>query len=224
MELTRLQDQLQRSIDTNKIDSYYPDEGPLRRELYPKHLEFFKLGSTCNERAFIAGNRTGKSIAGAYEVSTHLSGKYPPWWVGKRFNRPIKAVIAGDTAKTSRDILQFKMLGDPSDFGTGMIPQHLIVKTTPKPGIPDAIESIYVQHVSGGQSVCQIKSFDQGREAFQGTEQDVILLDEEVDENIYTECLLRTMTRDGLVLLTFTPLRGLTNVVLSFLPEMKPSE
>jgi len=64
----------------------------------------------------------------------------------------------------------------------------------------------------------QFKSYDQGREAFQGTEQDGIWLDEEPPEDVYTECLLRTMTNNGLVMLTFTPLRGMSSVVLAFLP------
>jgi phage terminase large subunit-like protein len=75
-----------------------------------------------------------------------------------------------------------------------------------------------VKHESGGISVVQFKSYDQGREAFQGTEQDIIWLDEEPPMDVYTECLLRTMTNDGLVMLTFTPLRGMSEVVLAFMP------
>jgi len=37
--------------------------------------------------------------------------------------------------------------------------------------------------------------------------------------DIYVECLLRTMTNEGIMILTFTPLQGLSNVVLSFLSE-----
>jgi hypothetical protein len=46
--LARMQRQMEAELDRrtseNRIDSYYPDEGPLRRELYPKHLEFFRAG------------------------------------------------------------------------------------------------------------------------------------------------------------------------------------
>ena len=207
-----------------KIDSYYPDDGPHRRELYAKHTEFFRLGIEHKERLFLAGNRTGKSVAGAYEVTLHLTGEYPTWWEGRRFTGPIQALIAGDTAKTSRDILQQKMLGNPGDFGTGMIPADRIMRTSPKQGIPDAVEMIHVKHASGGTSICQINSYDQGRDAFQGTERDVIWLDEECPDSVYTEALMRTMTTDGIVILTFTPLLGLTPLVLSFLPDWVPSE
>jgi phage terminase large subunit-like protein len=66
--------------------------------------------------------------------------------------------------------------------------------------------------------VLGVKSYQQGRRSFEGTEQDLIWLDEEPPLDIYTECLVRTMTTDGLVMLTFTPLEGMSEVVLSFLP------
>ena len=46
--LARMKEQMEaelfRRASENRIDSYYPDDGPLRRELYPKHLEFFRAG------------------------------------------------------------------------------------------------------------------------------------------------------------------------------------
>ena len=49
-------------------------------------------------------------------------------------------------------------------------------------------------------------------------------MDEEPDLNIYTECLTRTMTTNGMVICTFTPLLGLSDVVLLFLPGGKLPE
>jgi phage terminase large subunit-like protein len=205
-----------------KIDTYYPDTGPLRRELYVPHQKFFSAGATYRERLLIAANRIGKSEGvGAYEISCHLTGQYPAWWVGKRFSHPVKVWAAGDTGKTVKEILQAKLLGDPGRLGTGMIPGDAIVRTTSKGSVPDAIDTAYVKHVSGGQSALTLKSYEQGRESFQGSEQDVIWLDEEPPLPIYTECLIRTMTTGGCVLCTFTPLNGLTDVVLMFLPGGK---
>lgn len=188
---------------------------------YPKHRACMQAGAEHRERLFIAANRVGKTQGAAYESALHLTGRYDdyaPWWSGRRFDGPIKMWASGDTGKTTRDILQVALLGPHGQHGTGMIPGHLIERTTAKAGLPDAVESIYVQHVSGDLSVVQLKSYDQRREAFQGTAQDFIWLDEEPPEDIYTECLLRTMTTNGLILLTFTPLMGLTPLVLSFLP------
>lgn len=219
IELLALLEEKERRARGRKIQSYFPDVGPLRRELYPKHIAFFEAGRTFRERAFIAGNRVGKTeTGGGYELVCHLTGQYPKWWMGRRFDRPITAWAAGDTGKTVRDIIQFKLLGRVGDFGTGLIPSDAIARTTPKQGIPDAVDTIFVKHVSGGVSQVVLKSYDQRRESFQGTEQDVIWLDEEPPLDIYTECLLRTMTNDGLIMLTFTPLMGMSETVMSFLP------
>ena len=130
----------------SKIYRYFPGTGPLRRECYPKQLLFFAAGLKHRIRAFLAANRVGKSDAGAFETTLHLTGEYPDWWKGHRFTVPVNVWAAGDTAKTVRDILQEKLLGGPGALGTGMIPGHLIVNTSVKQGIPNAIESIWVRH------------------------------------------------------------------------------
>ena len=202
----------------------YPDTGPLCREAYPKHMAFFRAGEGHRERVFLAGNRVGKTYGvGGYELTLHLTGKYPEWWQGRRFTRPVSCWAAGDTNKTVRDILQAKIIGSVGNLGSGLIPLDLIVGRPPmKSGVPDAIESVRVRHASGLSSTLTFKSYEQGREAFQGTEQDVILLDEEPPYSIYVECLMRTMAtgdfEGGTVLCTFTPLEGLSETVLSFMP------
>jgi phage terminase large subunit-like protein len=185
-----------------------------------------KGNPTYQERALFGGNRTGKTVTGTYEDVCHLTGVYPDWWEGYRFKTPVEWWAATDTGKNCRDILQHAFCGKPGDIaslGTGMIPGDLIVRTTPKHGIPDAFESIFVRHVpTGGISVLQLKSYDQGRVAFQGTAQDGVHLDEEPDIEIYAECLLRLMTKNGLLLLTATPLSGVTKLMLAYMPHLRP--
>lgn len=215
--LLEAKDKLRRE---NSIKSYYPESGPLRRELYPRHMEFFSAGARYRERCFMAGNRVGKTEgAGGYETALHLTGDYPDWWEGKRFDRPVKAWAAGDTNETTRDILQYKLLGAPGREGEGLIPKSRIVKTTPRSGIPGAVLDVYVEHNAGGLSVLTLKSYEQGRKKFQGTEIDLIWLDEEPPQDVYSECVTRTMTTGGIVYVTFTPLEGLSEVVMSFLPK-----
>lgn len=210
----------------NKQEFLFPETGEFSRALYKKHMIFFKAGSVYKERALIAGNRTGKTYTAETEVSYHLNGKYPEWWEGKRFTGPIKAWEVGKTHETTRDILQKYLLGSRYDLGTGMIPKEDIERTTTKSGIPDAIQDVYVKHytkgVFDGYSELSFKSYVQGVEAFMGTSIHVVHLDEEPDNpSIYSECLTRTMTTDGIVICTFTPLLGLSEVVLSFLPGGK---
>jgi phage terminase large subunit-like protein len=223
-EVLRLLELENKLVKRTKIDNYYPDvdQGDFpRRELYPKHMAFFAAGKTRRERAFIAANRIGKSESvGGFETVLHLTGRYPSWWKGRKWNRPIQAWAAGDSAKTVRDILQKILLGPVGDFGTGMIPADCLVRCTAKPGVADAIEHVFVKHVSGGTSELILKSYDQQREAFQGTNRDWIWLDEECSRDVYVECLLRTMTTNGVIVCTFTPLLGISELVRDFLqPE-----
>ncbi|MFA7278740.1 MAG: terminase family protein [Sterolibacterium sp.] len=202
----------------NKLAIMFPEDGPFSRHLYPKHMEFFADGANKRERLFRAANRVGKSEAGAYEVSLHLTGQYPEWWTGKRFKRGVNVLVAGETGRLVRDSIQEKLLGPPSDIGTGMLPFDTIIERRSKSGIPDAIDIVQVRHISGGVSQLQFQSFDQGREAFQATARDVVWMDEEPPLAVYSEALTRTMTTQGIVITTFTPLKGMSDTVM-FLEE-----
>ena len=218
-ELKELREEKAKRARNRKLLTYFPDSGPLRRELYPKHLEFFAAGPAHRERLMLAANRVGKTEGvGGYELTLHLTGMYPAWWNGRRYERPIRAWAAGDTSKTVREILQHKLLGPPGSWGTGLIPGDAINRVVRAAGAADTVDTVYVRHSTGGLSSLGFKSYDQRREAFQGTEQDIIWLDEEPPLDVYTECLLRTMTCNGMLMLTFTPLLGMSEVVLLFLP------
>lgn len=222
-----------RELSRTKLFSYYPETGPLRRELYPKHLEFFRAGATFRERCFMAANRIGKTEgAGGFETALHLTGKYPEWWEGSIYDAPVKFWAAGKTNETTRDIVQAKLFGSVAFdggrkgvSGTGLVPGDDIGAITWKQGVQDLIDTIKVKHytdgVFDGWSTLGIKSYQQGRGAFEGTEQDGIWLDEEPPLDIYGECLIRTATTDGLIYITFTPLDGMTPTALSFLPGGK---
>lgn len=196
------------------------------RDRYPRHLEFFAASATHRETCFMAGNRVGKTFGGGgYAMACHLTGWYPPWWPGVRFAHPISAWAAGDTYETTRDILQLTLCGEvtvrdgrKAVDGRGIIPGELLGRNTWRSGVQDLIDTIAVQHVSGRWSVLGLKSYDQGRQAFQGTGRHVIWFDEEPPADVYNEALIRTATVGGIVMLTFTPLNGLSEVVKSFLP------
>ena len=203
-----------------RFRQFFRDDGETRRERYPKHIEFFAAGATYKERLFMAANRVGKSEAGAYELTCHATGLYPTWWTGRRFHTPIDAWACGTTSETTRDIVQQKLLGSASAPGTGMLPGHLLRRQTKRQGRADAIESIQVEHVSGGVSTIALKSYEQGRESFEGTAKHVVWCDEEPPLDCYVEMLYRTVTTSGIIFTTFTPLKGRSEVVGGFLdPE-----
>jgi len=212
-------------LSRRKIDSMYPDTGPLRRELYPKHMEFFKAGATYRERCAMAANRVGKTEGmGGYETALHLTGRYPDWWEGRRFDRPVRFWAAGKTNETTRDIVQNKLFGpvvgsgtSKCFSGTGLVYADCIERVGWKQGVTDLADTVYIKHVSGKFSELGLKSYQQGRGSFEGTERDGIWLDEEPPLEVYSECLIRTATTNGIVYITFTPLEGTTGTVMMFL-------
>ncbi len=199
----------------------FPATGEYSQETMPKHMEFFKAGATYKERCFIGGNRVGKSVLGATEVVYHATGLYPDWWKGIKFEIPTLIICSGKTNLTTRNIIQEKLIGKSlleEDFGTGLIPKDLILRKTMRPGLPDAIQDIYVKHVSGGTCRILLNSYEQGRSIFEGMEAHVVWFDEEPPLDCYLEAKIRTMTTQGTVFTTFTPKVGLSDVVLAFLP------
>jgi phage terminase large subunit-like protein len=209
---------------------------PTIRRAYPKQIRHFAAGSKYDERALFGGNRTGKTHCGTFEDTLHLIGLYPDWWEGKRYDHPINMWVATDTAKNTRDILQEKFCGEPGVphlFGTGMIPvDFFLSEPTTKHGLANAFESMYTYHftngIHDGVSRCMFKSYDQGRQSFQGTHEDLIHLDEEPKIEIHTECTLRLMSTgpgdpNGQLVLTETPLLGISELMIAHMPELSPT-
>lgn len=196
-------------------------------EPYDKQREFFNLGATRRERLLSAGNQNGKSEAGSYEGSVHLTGLYPEWWQGARFDRPTRGWIDGETGLVVRDVSQKKLCGPPgvdSDFGTGMIPLEAFVDKSLSRGVTDAYDTIQVKHyrtdgTPDGVSTATFKSYEQGRKKHQGEPIDWIWCDEEPPEDVYSEILTRTVATGGMVYLTFTPLNGMTTVAERFFKD-----
>jgi phage terminase large subunit-like protein len=206
----RLEKEAKRRIEENALQHYKP---------YIKQLDFHAAGATYRERLLMAANQSGKTLAGGMEAAMHATGNYPEWWQGRRFDRPTVAWVAGETAETVRDTVQRVLIGRTGTYGTGTIPKDCIIDLVPSRGVPEAIDIIRVQHVSGGASIIGIKSYSDGRPKFQGETLDWVWLDEEAPPEIYIECLTRTNVGNGPVWTTFTPLLGMSETVRRFLLE-----
>lgn len=186
---------------------------------YPKQREFHANGATFKERLLMAGNRLGKTFSAGMETAMHLTGEYPSWWTGRRFTKPIRVWAGSVSAELCRDGAQRILLGPVNMPGTGTLPRDRIVKTKLARGVPDAVESVTVKSVFGHTNQLVFKSYKDGREAWQADEIDVVWLDEEPPFDVYIEALTRTNNTKGTVYLTFTPLLGMSRVVLRFLHE-----
>ena len=211
--IARLEAEKHRRVVENKLAHYEP---------YLKQASFHTTGAQHRERLLIAANQSGKSLAGGMECAMHATGRYPDWWEGKRFDRPTIGWGAGTTNETTRDTVQRILVGRPGQPGTGAIPRDAILELVPARGTPDLLDSIKIRHASGGMSVIGLKSYQRGRESFQGETLDYLWFDEEPPADIYTEGLTRTNVTQGPVWVTFTPLLGMSETVRRFLLESSP--
>jgi phage terminase large subunit-like protein len=211
--ITRLEAMKAQRAAENKLAHYRP---------YPKQAAFRAAGESHRERLLIAANQSGKSLAGGMECAMHATGRYPDWWEGKRFDRPTIGWGAGTTNETTRDTVQRILVGRPGQSGTGAIPRDAILELVPARGTPDLLDSIKIRHASGGMSVIGLKSYQRGRESFQGETLDYLWFDEEPPADIFTEGLTRTNVTQGPVWVTFTPLLGMSETVRRFLLEPSP--
>ena len=125
----------QRAVE-NKLAHYVP---------YPKQAAFHEAGATHRERLFMCANRFGKTLGGSAELAFHLTGAYPTWWCGKRFDKPVRAWAAGVTSESTRDVLQQMLIGPPfreAEWGTGMIPKAAIANVATARGIPSRFSAV----------------------------------------------------------------------------------
>jgi phage terminase large subunit-like protein len=214
--LERLRQQRQIRQSRTKLLRYAP---------YPKQIEFHNLGATYRERLFMAGNQLGKTLGGAAEAAMHLTGQYPDWWQGKRFSAPIIMLAGSESYELTRDGVQRLLVGPPEQedqWGTGYIPHAAIMGTDRRQNVPNALENISVKHSSGGNSVCQFKAYEQGRGKWQASTVNYVWFDEEPPEDVYFEGFTRTNATQGLIAITFTPLKGMSSVVARYIMEESP--
>lgn len=155
----------------------------------------------------------------------HLTGLYPDWWEGRRFDKPITVIAGSESAELTRDGVQRLLVGPPDreeDWGTGFIPASSIHARTRRVGVSNALDSVTVRHVTGGFSTLLFKSYDQGRTKWQANTVDFVWFDEEAPEDVYLEGITRTNATSGSVMMTFTPLKGMSSVVARYLLEDSP--
>lgn len=215
-KVLKLVEQYESALRTSGGAKWFDPNGQYPITSLPKHQTFFACGKDYPERLFMAANRSGKSVAGAYETSLHLTGIYPDWWEGRTFDEPVDWWAAGPDARTVRDTAQKELIGPFGAEGTGMIPAHCLGKSWGLQGTNQAIDMIHIKHVSGGISRLGFKNYKQDVAAFMGTSRHGIWLDEECPLDIYNECNIRTATTAGIMLVTFTPLQGLSPMVINF--------
>lgn len=218
--LSTLSKEQGRRLSINRLANYKP---------YPKQRDFHAAGKEFSERLFMAGNQLGKTWAGGFETAMHLTGRYPDWWQGQTFERAPIIWASGVTSESTRDNPQRVLVGDPpreEAWGTGTLPKDSIKSWQRAQGVPNLLDNVIVKHGGGGdtqqgEALLYFKSYEKGREKWQGPTIDAVWFDEEPPLDIYTEGLTRTNRgqHSQFAYITFTPLLGMSEVVSLFLLE-----
>lgn len=194
----------------NRLADYRP---------YPKQLEFHRLGGSYRKRLFSAGNQVGKTTSGAAETAMHATGRYPDWWQGRRFDRPVTWIaggVSGELVREGPQRLLCGVAGNPEAWGTGLIPRECLLDHSAARGTANLLDSVMVEHVSGKASRILFKAYNQGRAAWQAQTADGVWFDEEPPPDVYSEGVTRTNVAMGPIYLTFTPLQGMSQVAAEF--------
>ena len=233
---------LRYSVDTNNltIEALKTIPGPLKNSLmdlsisvaddmkynqlkyfrpFQHQLDFFKTGSS-DRRGILAANRIGKTVSTCFETAMHLTGQYPDWWEGHRFDGPITAMVAGEGWSQVALVLQNELLGSQDiklkeNLGTGAIPRDCIVMDTMRNDGANCI-GCEIKHKSGGKSYLLFANYTQEVRQLQGFKLNLAVFDEQPPDDFFSEMVTRTATTQGKVLCSFTPLKGLNGLVSKF--------
>jgi len=172
-----------------------------KSKVHLKQMAFHKCQK--RNRWVFGGNRSGKTQCGAVETVWLARGIHP-----YRPNRPnVSCWVVSLSQQVQRDVAQQKVLYYLDKnwiVDIAMISGH---KGSPQNGVIDYID---ISNVFGGTSRIAFKSCEAGREKFQGTSLDFVWFDEEPPKDIYEECRMRVLDKNGHIFGTMTPLKGQT--------------
>jgi phage terminase large subunit-like protein len=214
----------QKKISETRIEDYEPYEFQVAF-----HNGKDKNGDYAFQKFLQAANQVGKTLCAASEVSFHATGDYPPWYKGRRLEKPLQIQVSGVTNETTRDICQAELLGDPEDpdaFGTGTIPKSRIVGSPArKSGIPNAFDSVKVRHKAGHTVTIKFRAYEAGFKKFMGHRNDLVWADEEPPPEIWSQMNRSQIARpESIILATFTPENGTTQLVNQINDEIEPGQ
>jgi len=111
-------------------------------------------------------------------------------------------------------------LGSPDvklieSIGTGAVPRDCVVLDTMRNDGANCI-GVEIRHVSGGKSYLLFANYTQEVRQLQGFKLDLAVFDEQPPDDFFSEIVTRTATTQGMVLCSFTPLKGLNGLVSKF--------
>lgn len=192
-EIEDLRAIIEKRVKDNRLELYNIGE-----KVHKKQIEFHI--DPHRIKALFGGNRTGKTVAGAVEAVNHALGN-------GRFRKlkPSSGWVVSLTGDVQKEVAQKEILRwlPKKEIATGGI--HV------RHGRKDDLEGSLIEKIVL-KNGCFIgfKTCEQGRESFQGASLGWVWFDEEPDEDVFRECLMRLIDTRGDMWFTMTPLKGLT--------------
>lgn len=168
------------------------DADPLKyAKAHDKQKEFFNSDKPI--RVLFWGNRVGKTEGCAQEVARYVTGKHET----RAIDLPIEVWCACPSYDMQKETTQKKL--------ERYIPKHLIKHVTyVKAGVWGEVL------LTDGSKI-NFKSYEQGREKFQGAGKRLIWFDEEPPKDIWEECTVRAEAGIPLdIIMSMTPIKGMT--------------
>lgn len=158
---------------------------------HSKQQEFFQALEPI--RVLFWGNRVGKTEGCAQEVSRYATGEHPY----RKINLPIEIWCACPSYDVQKETTQKKL--------ERYLPKSKIKHITYiKAGTWGEVEMIDGTRLN-------FKSYEQGREKFQGAGKRLIWFDEEPPKEIWEECIVRQEAGQQLdIIMSMTPIKGMT--------------
>lgn len=196
LRIKKIDEELIRRQKCDKLSTY--NKG---KKIHRKQIAFHKCKK--KNRWVFGGNRSGKTECGAVESVYMARGIHP-----YRKNRDnVFGWVVSLSQQVQRDVAQSKILQYLNPEWIADVIMLSGRKDSIKNGV---IDQIKIKNVFGGISTIGFKSCDQGREKFQGSSLDFVWFDEEPPKDIYEECRMRVLDKNGDIFGTMTPLKGLT--------------
>ena len=183
--LAELTSQLRRTAIRPSIAGYKPMD----------HQRMFH-SSVSKGRAIIGGNRSGKTVSGAAEVTMWMTGNHP--------YRPTPKPPVRARAVTVDFDHGFELIMKP-EVARWMPPSALIDGSWEK----SFAKSTRILTLANG-STLEFLSYDQDVDKHAGTSRHIIWFDEEPPREIWNENMARLIDVGGSWILTMTPLDGMT--------------
>ncbi len=202
-----------------------------RWNYYKPHPETQLLfhNSHADERSIVLGTQQGKTHSCAHEMAFAACDWWPEWHKGRhpsppKIERSAKFIgwYCSISSQVVRDGAQTKLLGDISqkdNLGTGAIPLDYIQGVSMSRGISNFVDTITVRRETGGIGILQSRTYEQSVLSYQGVPVDLSWVDEDpgYDDRIYNELLGRAISTDGRIIVSLTPMLGLTPIRRRFI-------